>query len=148
MVAVNLVQESAKADFFSTVGDDHMSFWEQSHFRPTRVTDFLSLEKKDVSRIASVSDKSVRYDEKMPEAVRDRLEEIANVVNLVAGTFRGDIIKTALWFKTQNPILGDVSPRDMIRLGRYDRLRKYVLAATMMNRSARQSSVGIRKSKG
>jgi hypothetical protein len=148
MATVNSVQESVKAAFFSTVGDDHMSFWEQDRFRPTRVTDFLSLEKKDVSRIASVSDRSVRYDEKMPQAVRDRLEEIANVVNLVAGTFRGDITKTALWFKTQNPILGDVSPRDMIRLGRYDRLRKYVLQATMTNLSARQSSAASDKSKG
>jgi hypothetical protein len=140
MATVNLVQEGAKAAFFDTVADDHMSFWEQSHFQPCRVTGFLRLEKRDVSRIASVSDKSVRYDDKMPEAVRDRLEEIANnIVNLVAGTFQGDITKTSLWFKTQNPILGDVSPRDMLRLGRYDRLRKYVVEAALMNRSARQS---------
>lgn len=146
MATVNSVQEGAKAAFFDTVADDHMSFWEQSHFQPSRVTDFLRLEKRDVSRIASVSDKSVRYDDKMPGAVRDRLEEIANIVNLVAGTFQGDITKTSLWFKTQNPILGDVSPRDMIRLGRYDRLRKYVVEAALMNRSARQSGQASRKS--
>ena len=146
MATVNSVQEGAKAALFDTVADDHMSFWEQSHFQPSRVTDFLRLEKRDVSRIASVSDKSVRYDDKMPEAVRDRLEEIANIVNLVAGTFQGDITKTSLWFKTQNPILGDVSPRDMIRLGRYDRLRKYVVEAALMNRSARQSGQASRKS--
>lgn len=146
MATVNSVTEVAKAAFFDTVGDDHMSFWEQSRFQPGRVTDFLRLEKRDVSRIASVSDKSVRYDEKMPEAVRDRLEEIANIVNLVADTFQGDITKTALWFKTQNPILGDVSPRDMIRLGRYDRLRKYVVEAALLNRSARKSGQVSRKS--
>lgn len=146
MATINSVQESARAAFFDTVGDDHMSFWEQNHFQPTRVTDFLRLEKRDVSRIASVSDKSVRYDDKMPEAVRDRLEEIANIVNLVANTFRGDTTKTAIWFKTQNPILGDVSPRDMIRLGRYDRLRKYVVEAALMNRAARQSDQSSRKS--
>lgn len=146
MATVNSIQGGAKAAFFDTVADDHMSFWQQSHFQPSRVTDFLRLEKRDVSRIASVSDKSVRYDDKMPEAVRDRLEEIANIVNLVAGTFQGDITKTSLWFKTQNPMLGDVSPRDMIRLGRYDRLRKYVVEAALMNRSAQQSGQTSRKS--
>jgi hypothetical protein len=48
---------------------------------------------------------------------------------LVAQFFDGDAAKTALWFKTPNPLLGNLSPRDMIRYGRYDRLRRFVLDA-------------------
>jgi len=49
--------------------------------------------------------------------------------NLVAEFFDGDPVKTALWFRTPNPMLGDMSPRDMIRYGRYKRLQKFILEA-------------------
>jgi len=74
--------------------------------------------------------KSVRYDDNIPERVRERLEEIANTINLVAQAFDGDPDKTVSWFKARNPLLGDVSPRDMIRLGRYERLRRFIINAT------------------
>jgi hypothetical protein len=50
------------------------------------------------------------------------LEQIVNIAISVAGFFEGDARKTALWFETPNPMLGGVTPRDMIRHGRYDKL--------------------------
>ena len=41
----------------------------------------------------------------------------------------GDTDKTVLWFKARNPLLGDISPKEMIRLGRYERLRKFIINA-------------------
>lgn len=76
-----------------------------------------------------MSVKSVRYDRNAPAAVIERFEEIATTCNTVAEVFDGDPAKTALWFRTKNPLLGDVSPRDMIRLGRYDRLRRFIIGA-------------------
>ncbi|MCZ7560467.1 MAG: MbcA/ParS/Xre antitoxin family protein [Burkholderiaceae bacterium] len=102
----------------------------------------LGLNKEDVSRVASVSVKSVRYDDAIPEQVRDRLEEIANTINMVAEAFDGDIEKTVAWFRARNPMLGDVSPRDMIRLGRYERLRKFIIHA-MSDRVAAQQQMNI-----
>ena len=87
----------------------------------------MELDKQAVSRISAVSKSSVRYDDNMPHAVRERLEEIASIANMVAGVFDGNVAKTALWFKTRNPMLGDVAPRDMIRLGRYDKLRRFII---------------------
>lgn len=127
---------------FRTVPDDVLKFGIGSKFQPRRVADLLSLEKSEVSRIAEVSPASVRYDKQIPKNVRDRLEEIASVCNLVAGFFDGDPGKTALWFKTKNPMLGDIAPRDMVRLGRYDRLRKFVISAVLEQNKA---SVGNRK---
>lgn len=108
---------------------DHLGFGIGPGFNAKAVTDMLSLRKAEVSKIAHVAQSSVRYDDNIPTAVRDRLEEIASICNMVAGFFDGDAGKTTLWFKTPNPMLGDVAPRDMIRLGRYDKLRKFIVTA-------------------
>jgi hypothetical protein len=55
---------------------------------------------------------------------------------LVAQFFGGDAAKTALWFKTKNPLLGDISPRDMIRYGRYEKLRRFIMNALDDNAAA------------
>lgn len=114
---------------FGTVPEDHLHFGRGESFDARKVPNLLGLKKEDVSRLAEVSVKSVRYDEQIPERVRERLEEIANTVNLVAQAFDGDVDKTVAWFKARNPLLGDISPRDMIRLGRYERLRRYIINA-------------------
>jgi hypothetical protein len=114
---------------FDTVPPDLMGFGLGSSFNAKSVQSFLSLKKEDVSRIADVSPKSVRFDDAMPVPVRERLQEIANTINLVARFFGGDADKTGTWFKTRNPLLGDISPRDMICLGRFQRLRKFIWLA-------------------
>ena len=122
---------------FETVPHDYMQFGLGSSFNAKRVPEVLGLKKEDVSRLASVSVKSVRYDDGIPEQVRERLEEIANTMNMVAQAFDGDVDKTVVWFRARNPMLGDVSPREMIRLGRYERLRKFIINA-MTERAASQ----------
>ncbi len=116
---------------FDTVPDDLLHFGHGDSFDAKRVSSLLGLKKEDVSRLASVSVKSVRYDDAIPEQVRERLEEIASTINMVAKAFDGDAEKTSAWFRARNPMLGDVSPRDMIRLGRYERLRKFIINAMM-----------------
>jgi len=115
---------------FETVAPDVFNFGLGPEFSPKKVSEALSLKKEDVSHLAAVSAKSVRYDGAIPEQVRERLEEIANTMNMVAAAFDGDVAKTIAWFRARNPLLGDVSPRDMIRLGRYERLRKFIINAT------------------
>ena len=120
---------------FYNVPADVLHFGRGASFQPKLVPNFLRLKKEDVSRLASVSVRSVRYDDAIPEQVRERLEEIANTINMVAGAFNGDQDKNVAWFQARNPMLGDVSPRDMIRLGRYERLRKFIINAMIERRS-------------
>ena len=127
---------------FDTVPTDYLKFGRGSSFDARRVQEVLGLKKEDVSRLAAVSVKSVRYDEAMPAQVRERFEEIANTINLVAQAFDGDIEKTVAWFKARNPLLGDVSPKEMIRLDRYERLRKFIINA-MVERAT--DDVRVRK---
>jgi len=116
---------------FDSIPQDYFQFGEGSAFQPKSVSDVLGLKKEDVSKLASVSQRSVRYDEAIPEQVKERLQEIAITVNMVAKFFDGDTNKTVLWFKTRNPLLGDISPKEMIRLGRYERLRKFIVNAAL-----------------
>lgn len=131
MEATLVRPSSDKAGFglFDTVPVDYLHFGHGASFDAKKAADFLSLKKADVSRIAAVAPSSVRWDSNIPESVRDRMEEIATVINLVARQFSGDPEKTVAWFRARNPLLGDISPRDMIRLGRYERLRRFIIQA-------------------
>jgi predicted nucleotidyltransferase len=119
------------AALFRTVAiRDYLGFWANNRLDARAVVRFLELDKRDVAKVAKVALTSVRFDEKMPTAIVDRLEEIANTCALVAQFFDGDVVKTALWFKTKNPLFGDVAPREMIREGRYETVRQFVVEAT------------------
>jgi hypothetical protein len=98
-------------------------------FAPERVRAFLKLKVVDVSRLTSVDARAVRFDDLMPTVIRECLEEFNDTINMVARRFDGDLDKTSAWFKAKNPLLGDISPRDMIRLGRHNRLRRFVIDA-------------------
>jgi hypothetical protein len=83
----------------------------------------------DLAKLAGVAKSSVRYDANIPEPVAERLREIANIANLIAEFFAGDAEKVGLWFEPPNPVLGNISPRQMIRIGRYKRLLNFVVDA-------------------
>lgn len=129
MPAKQSLSSEPSFNLFDTVPEDLMHFGQGDAFDAKRVSTFMDLKKADVSLLASVAESSVRYDHAIPAAVRDHLEDISVIVNLVAKHFEGDADKTMAWFKARNPLLGDVSPRDMVRLGKYDRLRRFIVQA-------------------
>lgn len=78
---------------------------------------------------ANVPVYSVRYEpQKMPIELKERLTEWAVALNLVAGFFK-DQEKTILWFNIPNPLLGGMSPKDMIRVGRFKKLLNFIQTA-------------------
>jgi hypothetical protein len=113
---------------FKTVSRDSLAFWQGNVLDSQKVRDFAGLDTRDFARIAGVAQSSVRYDAKAPQAVREHLENIANICNLVYQFFQDDV-KTKLWLQTPNPMLGNVSPRDMIRFGRFNKLLRFVTHA-------------------
>ncbi len=108
---------------------DPLQFWANHGLNYNRVTNFLGFGANGLSKLGGISKSSVRLDKRIPHDLKERLGQIANICNLVAEYFEGNSQKTALWFLTINPMLGDISPRDMIRLGRYKRLLKFVTEA-------------------
>jgi hypothetical protein len=113
---------------FRTVSKDNLNFWEQGTLDFLKVRDFVGLSTSDVSRIAKVAKSSVRYDQKAPQEVREHMANVANICNLVFEVLQDDV-KTKLWLQTPNPMLGNIAPRDMIRLGRYEKLLRFVTQA-------------------
>ena len=115
---------------FGTVPkEDFLNLFDGSKPRYKDVVDSLDFQTKDVSNVTGVAISSVRYDEKIPKDVSDRIREWAILLNLVAGFFKGDRDKTNLWLTMPNPLLGNVSPRDMIRIGRFRKLHRFVIQA-------------------
>ncbi len=121
---------SAPAGLFASIpARDFFGFWEGRKLNPVAVVRFLRFSKVDVARIALVSPASVRFDHKMPAPVMQRLTQVAILCGHVAQHFDGDAPKTAVWFMTANPRLGDLAPRDMILRGRYEALQRFVMRA-------------------
>ena len=112
---------------------DYLGLFPQGSTDFQKVVNLLEFRKKDVARASNISIQSVRYDPpRMPKELENRLLEWATALNLVAQFF-GDEHKTLLWFKTPNPMLGYMTPRDMIRVGRFRKLHRFIQNALSAN---------------
>lgn len=108
---------------------DPLHFGQGNALNYKSVAEFLELGPESLSKMSGVSKSSVRFDNRIPPDLKTHLEQIANICSLVAEYFDGNAERTALWFKTPNPMLGGVTPRDMIRVGRYKKLLQFVSQA-------------------
>jgi len=115
---------------------DLLGFYARGSPDYKRIADLMQLSKADLSKLSGVAQSSVRFDTNIPVPVAERLRELANIANLVAEYFNGDVQKVGLWFELANPMLGNVSPRNMIRGGRYKRLLNFVLEARNAEKAA------------
>lgn len=131
---------------FGTVrGSDALELFASGTVNYSRVAGLLELDNNALSKLGGVSKRSVRLDKRIPKELGKRLEEIADICNQVAEYFDGDVAKTVLWFKVPNAMLGNISPRDMIRYGRYKRLRKFIIESLEANRAQVARAPGARE---
>lgn len=129
----------ASPNLFNTVSNDSLRFWQGNALNYQKVRDFTGLDVRDIARMTGAAQSSVRFDAKAPKEVREHLENIANICNLVFQFFQDDV-KTKLWLQTPNPMLGNVSPRDMLRFGRYAKLLRFI------NQAMEEGSAGAEAS--
>lgn len=101
-----------------------------------RTVEFLHFSKNDVAAAADVPQASVRYDSRMSDDLKDRIKEWAIAISLVAEFFE-DEGKTLLWFSTPNPMLGGLRPNDMIKIGRFNKLHKFIITALQESRPSK-----------
>jgi hypothetical protein len=120
---------------FSTIPkDDPLTLFQRGHADYEKVIRLLDFKKRDVAQASRISMQSVRYDQKMPKELEERVGEWAVALSLVGQYFK-DEHKTVLWFKTPNPLLGNITPRDLIRIGRFKKLNRFILNALGENES-------------
>jgi len=116
----------SSAPLFNTVPkEDRLSLFASGQTDYQKVVRLLNFSKSDVAKASSIPSMSVRYDRKMPKELAERLQEWAIALTMVAQYFQ-DEHKTVLWFKTPNPLLGYITPRDMIRVGRFRKLQRFI----------------------
>lgn len=48
------------------------------------------------------------------------------IMDLIMEFFKQDIVKTCTWFMTANPLLGNIAPVVMLRMGRTEKLLKFI----------------------
>lgn len=63
-------------------------------------------------------------------------------LRLVTGFFEGDRMKALAWMDARNPLLGGVSPREMCRAGRADKLLRFVKQALAENDGPPEAPTG------
>ena len=111
---------------FNTVPkEDRLALFASGRTDYQKVVRLLDFSKKDVAKASSIPSMSVRYDQKIPKELAERLQEWAIALTMVAQYFQEEQ-KTILWFKTPNPLLGNITPRDMIRVGRFRKLQRFI----------------------
>jgi hypothetical protein len=128
-----------RPQFAPHIASDVLGLWRAGEPDYKKIAGLVQLSKKDLSKLGGVSIASVRFDQNIPQAVAERLREIANIANLVGEFFDGDMHKVGLWFELANPQLGGISPRTMIRAGRYKRLLNFVLEARAAEQAAAEA---------
>jgi len=124
---------SSQTIFSSIPTEDRFHFFNGSNPNYNKVKEVLEFSKMDISKASHVPAESVRYDEKMPLELRERMTEWAIGLALVASHFN-DLDKTILWFRVPNPLLGGISPKDMIKVGRFKKLYKFIQTAIDENK--------------
>jgi uncharacterized protein (DUF2384 family) len=128
-----ILEMNATAFFDTVPKQDYLALYPQGAPDYQKVVKILDFKKQDVARASNVAVQSVRYDPpRMPRELAERIREWAVALNLVAQFFK-DEQKTILWFKTPNPLLGNITPREMIRIGRFKKLHRFILSALSEN---------------
>jgi hypothetical protein len=126
---------NAAPALFSTIPhSDPWSFFQGGRPDGQQITGVLKLRTKDVARATHLSEASIRYDLRMPETLASWLRDVATTATLVAEFFDGDQSKTLLWFSTPNPQLGNLTPMDMVKIGRVRKLLTFVQTALEENK--------------
>jgi hypothetical protein len=115
--------------FAGHIAEDVLGLSPEGRTNFKRVVELINLSKEDISQITGVSKSVVRFDDRIPVKVAERLREIAQIANFAAEFFKGDVAKVVLWFELPNPSLGNISPRNLIRAGQYQNVRNFVLEA-------------------
>lgn len=93
-----------------------------------RMLEVVGLKRKDIAGLFSVGVDSIRFDEKIPQEQVNFYFQLLSLCEHVADFFDGDIHKLETWFLIDNPELGFISPRNLIRKGRLAKLIDIVLA--------------------
>jgi hypothetical protein len=108
-------------------GADPLGFWTDGIFRARKVARFLDFTARDLKKISAlIAARTGHLGERNLPGQDSVLQTLAVSCSRVAQYFEGNAAKTQLWFRLDNPMLGNVSPRTLILTGRAERLQQLI----------------------
>lgn len=124
----------AQGDLFEASPPDYFGLFNASGTaNAKKIAQLLNYRRQDISIAADTPLSRVRLEpNKIPRELLERVAEWGLALNSV-GNFFKDVKRTVLWFQTPNPMLGNISPREMIRMGRFKKLWIFIQTALEEN---------------
>lgn len=117
-----------------TISAKDFPFWDESasDYDYQMIADvfFRGKDRLRISKITGVSQKSVCFDKRMPNEVKEFLQSIALTSLKVYEYFDFNFEKMKLWFELENPLLSKgISPKAMILIGRHEKLDQIIISS-------------------
>ena len=118
---------------FKTIPTNASPLWNEEFqdFNYKQIANIFFDKKKEkrIEQLTGISKHFIRYDDKMPQDLKDFLQFMASIFHLVYGHFN-DFDKTKIWFELPNPMLGEeITPKHMIWIGRHKKLFEIISSA-------------------
>ncbi|TVQ77139.1 MAG: hypothetical protein EA369_09520 [Bradymonadales bacterium] len=114
-------------ELVSNVAADRLDLFKDGRPQYAKIKEVVDLTDKDFASATRFPVASLKSGgSKLPRDFIRILLDLGNAINLVAEAFNGDMKKVNLWFQLRNPQLGNISPRDMIRHGRFKKLIQHI----------------------
>lgn len=93
-----------------------------------RAVSLLDTSKKELAAALGLSFDQIRQ-ERLTGKAKERVEQLATALELVAETFDGDLNKTLFWIRTPNFNFGGFTPRQLILKGKYKKVIDFIRSA-------------------
>lgn len=111
----------------SNVAEDRLDLFKNGQPQYSKIKKVIDLTDNDFASATNFPVTSLKSGaSKLPKDFLRILQDLGNGINLVAEAFNGDMKKVNLWFQIRNPQLGNISPRDMIKHGRFKKLLQHI----------------------
>ena len=119
-------ESTAEVIYIETVLNDDLHLFTDKVVNEQMLINFLGLTVEDISKFTGVPKADIIVDSKTSIITSEKLHAIAIMCQKISDFYQGDGESVVDWFQFANPLLGNISPTDMIRFGRLDKLSLFI----------------------
>lgn len=102
-------------------------FTETGEVEIDKTCEFLKISRRELAEAFNLTAEQLRP-ERIAPTTKERLSQLAGVIEFLSETFEGDLNKTKFWLNTPNMNFGGTSPRHLILSGRFNKVQKFILS--------------------
>lgn len=105
---------------------DPLGFGRDASFKPLAVARYLGLTERDLAALAGIAEHLVRYERPLPRAAVAALDELGEILTLVANAMEGSEERTRAWLSDPSAMGTAASPRALLCMGLAQQVRNFV----------------------